>query len=460
MTENLGYRLPPQNIEAEQCALGAILLEGSAAYDVIDILGEDDFYRDAHKKLFSSIRKLIEKNEPVDLVTLQDELKRANELDAVGGVGYLSEVLAMVPTAANATYYAKIVRDKAMERKLLTTCTSIVNDIYNSGYDTDTLINEAEGKIYGVKGDRSLGQYFAVKDVTKDYFKKIEELYQKGEHVIGVSTGYKDIDELTGGFKPGQLIVIAARPSMGKTALAMNFARNSAIRHNNSIAVFSLEMSKEEVLGRLIGSEARIDITRLISGKIEENEWGKLTDAASRLSETMIFIDDSSALTPGEIRSKCRRIKAQYGKLDMVIVDYMQLMRPGISSKSQNREQEIADISRTLKAIAKELAVPVIALSQLNREVDKRTDKRPFLSDLRESGAIEQDADMIMFIYRDEVYHRDTQWKGMAEIIVAKNRSGPQKTINLTWLSRYTSFENYVEGDGYGVDLSGADDLH
>jgi replicative DNA helicase len=460
MTENLGYRLPPQNIEAEQCALGAVLLEGSAAFDVIDVLGEDDFYRDAHKKIFSAIRKLVEKNEPVDLVTLQDELKRANELDAVGGVGYISEVLAMVPTAANAAYYAKIVRDKAMERKLLTTCTSIVNDIYNSGYDTDTLLNEAEGKIYGVKGDRSLGQYFAVKDVTKEYFKKIEELYQKGEHVIGVSTGYRDIDELTGGFKPGQLIVIAARPSMGKTALAMNFARNSAIRHNNSVAVFSLEMSKEEVLGRLIGSEARIDITRLISGKIEENEWGKLTDAASRLSETMIFIDDSSALTPGEIRSKCRRIKAQYGKLDMVIVDYMQLMRPGVSSKSQNREQEIADISRTLKAIAKEMAVPVIALSQLNREVDKRTDKRPFLSDLRESGAIEQDADMIMFIYRDEVYHRDTQWKGMAEIIVAKNRSGPQKTINLTWLSRYTSFENYVEGDGYGVDLAGADDLH
>jgi replicative DNA helicase len=218
MTENLGYRLPPQNIEAEQCALGAVLLEGSAAFDVIDVLGEDDFYRDAHKKIFSAIRKLVEKNEPVDLVTLQDELKRANELDAVGGVGYISEVLAMVPTAANAAYYAKIVRDKAMERKLLTTCTSIVNDIYNSGYDTDTLLNEAEGKIYGVKGDRSLGQYFAVKDVTKEYFKKIEELYQKGEHVIGVSTGYRDIDELTGGFKPGQLIVIAARPSMGKTA--------------------------------------------------------------------------------------------------------------------------------------------------------------------------------------------------------------------------------------------------
>ncbi|MEI6092155.1 MAG: replicative DNA helicase [bacterium] len=460
MTDNLGYRLPPQNIEAEQCVLGAVLLEGGASFEVVDILSEDDFYRDAHKKLFAAVKKLIDRNEPVDLVTLQDELKRSNELEAVGGVAYLSEVLAIVPTAANATYYAKIVRDKALERRLLTTCTSIVNDIYNAGYDTETLINEAEGKVYSVKGDKAMGQFFLVKDVTKDYFKKMEELYQKGEHVIGVSTGYKDIDELTGGFKPGQLIIIAARPSMGKTALAMNFARNSAIRHNNAIAVFSLEMSKEEVLGRLIGSEARIDITRLISGRIEENEWGKLTDAASRLSETMIFIDDTSSLTPGEIRSRCRRIKAQYGKLDMVIIDYLQLMRGSISSKSQNREQEIADISRTLKALAKEMGVPVIALSQLNREVDKRTDKRPFLSDLRESGAIEQDADMIIFIYRDEVYHKDTQWKGVAEVIISKNRSGPQGTIKLTWLSRYTSFENYVEGDGYGVDLSGVDDFN
>ncbi|MEI6079437.1 MAG: replicative DNA helicase [bacterium] len=460
MTDNLSYRMPPQNLEAEQCVLGAMLLEGSASYEVMDILKEDDFYRDAHKKLFASVKKLVDKNEPVDLVTLQDELKRSNELEAVGGVGYLSEVLAIVPTAANAAYYAKIVRDKAIERKLLTTCTAIINDIYNSGFETDALTSEAESKIYSVKGERSMGQYFAVKDVTKEYFKKIEELYQKGEKVIGVSTGYKDIDELTGGFKPGQLIIIAARPSMGKTALAMNFARNSAIRHNNAIAVFSLEMSKEEVLGRLIGSEARIDITRLTSGRIEENEWGKLTDAASRLSETMIYIDDTSALTPGEIRSRCRRIKAQHGKLDMVIIDYLQLMRGSTNSKSQNREQEIADISRTLKALAKEMEVPVIALSQLNREVDKRTDKRPFLSDLRESGAIEQDADMIIFLYRDEVYHKETEWKGVAEIIISKNRSGPQGNIKLTWLSRYTSFENYVEGDGYGVDISGAEDLN
>ncbi len=460
MTDNLGYRLPPQNIEAEQCVIGAVLLEGGASFEVVDMLAEDDFYRDAHKKVFSAVKRLVDRNEPIDIITLQDELKRVNELEAVGGVGYLSEVLSLVPTAANATYYAKIVRDKAMERKLLTTCTSIVNDIYNSGYETDTLINEAEGKIYSVKGDRSLGQYFLIKDVTKEYFKKIEDLYQKGENLLGVSTGYKDIDQLTGGFKPGQLVVIAARPSMGKTALAMNFARNSAIRHNNAIAVFSLEMSKEEVLGRLIGSEARIDITRLTSGRIEENEWGKLTEAASRLSESMIFIDDTSAITPGEIRSRCRRIKAQYGKLDMVIIDYLQLMRGAVSSKTQNREQEIADISRTLKALAKEMGIPVIALSQLNREVDKRTDKRPFLSDLRESGAIEQDADMIIFIYRDEVYHKDTENPGIAEIIFSKNRSGPQGLVKLTWLSRYTSFENYVEGDGYGVDINASDEFN
>jgi replicative DNA helicase len=446
MTQDISYRLPPQNIDAEQCAIGSVLLESNAAFEVIDILVEDDFYRDAHKKIFIAIKNLSDRNEPVDLVTLQEELKKANSLEAVGGITYLSELLATVPTAANAAYYAKIVKDKAMERRLLTTCTNIISDIYNSGLDTETLVGDAESKIYSIKEEKTQSGYLLVADAIKGYFKKIEDLYQKGEEIVGVSTGYKEIDDITGGFKPGQLIIIAARPGLGKTALAINFARNCSIKDDKSVAIFSLEMTKDEVLGRLIGGEARIDIKKINTGKIEENDWGRLTDAISRLSEASIFIEDSSAITASEIRSRCRRMKARHGKLDMIIVDYMQLMRPSSSSKSQNREQEIAEISRTLKLIAKEMNVPVIALSQLNREVDKRNDKRPFLSDLRESGAIEQDADIIMFIYREELYSSDT---GVCEIIVAKNRSGPQGRAKLTWLSRYTSFENNIETEDY-----------
>jgi len=451
MTDTLGYRLPPQDIEAEQCVLGSILLEGNAVFEVIDVVNEDDFYREAHKKIFASIRSLIERNEPVDIITMQGELRKQGELEAVGDATYLSELIAMVPTAAHAANYAKIVKEKSLERKLLSTCTGIISDIYNSGDDTETLLNDAEMKIFEVASGKIQNPYYEMKDLTKDYFKTLEELQQKGDKLTGVGTGYKEIDKVTGGFKSGQLIVLAARPSMGKTSLALNIAKNSALKHGTCIAIFSMEMSKEDIVGRLIGSEARIDISRLASGGVEENEYIKLTDAASRLSEAMIFIDDTSAIAPGEIRAKCRRIKSRYGRLDLVVVDYMQIMRASSNSKSQNREQEISEISRTLKAIAKELKVPIIAVSQLNREADKRVhNKRPVLGDLRESGAIEQDADMVIFIYRDEFYNPDTEWKGLAEIIIAKNRSGPTKNVSLTWLSRYTSFENYVSEDGYG----------
>ena len=452
MSDNLGYRLPPQDIEAEQWVIGSVLLESNAVFDVVDVVSEDDFYRDAHKKMFSAIKTLVNKNEPVDLITLKDELNRQNHLEAIGGAAYISEILAIVPTAANAAMYAKIVKEKALERQLLGTCTNIISDIYNSGYDTDTLLNEAESRIFDVANGKIQTAYYEVKDLTKDYFKKIEELQSNKDKIIGVGTGFKDLDDLTGGFKPGQLILIAARPSMGKTALALNIAKNSAIKFGNCVAVFSMEMSKEELMGRLIGSEARIDITRLNAGKIEDNEFMKLTDAASRLSDSMIFIDETSAITPGEIRAKCRRIKAQYGRLDLVVIDYIQIMRANLNSKSQNREQEISEISRTLKSIAREMPCPIIALSQLNREADKRThSKKPVLADLRESGALEQDADMVMFIYRDEFYNPDSEWKGLAEVIVSKNRSGPTRTIQLTWLSRYTAFENYVSGESYDI---------
>ncbi len=452
MNDNLGYRLPPQDIEAEQWVIGSVLLESNAVFDVIDVVTEDDFYRDAHKKIFSAIKTLVSKNEPVDLITLKDELNRQNHLEAIGGAAYISEVLAIVPTAANAAMYAKIVKEKALERQLLSTCTNIISDIYNSGYDTDTLLNEAESKIFDVSNGKTKTQYFEVKDLTKDYFQRLEKMQNSKEKIVGVGTGFKEIDDVTGGLKPGQLVLIAARPSMGKTALALNIAKNTAIKYGNCVAVFSLEMSKEEVMGRLIGSEARIDITRLSTGKIEDGEFIKLTDAASRLSDSMIFVDETSAITPGEIRAKCRRIKAQYGRLDLVVVDYIQIMRTSLNSKSQNREQEISEISRTLKSIARELPCPIIALSQLNREADKRThSKKPVLADLRESGALEQDADIVMFIYRDEFYNPDSEWKGLAEVIISKNRSGPTKNVQLTWLSRYTAFENYAAGETYDI---------
>jgi len=452
MTENLGYRLPPQDLEAEQWVIGSVLLETNAAFDVVDVVSENDFYRDAHKKIFSAIKTLINKGEPVDIITLKDELNRQNCLEDIGGAAYLSEILSLVPTAANAGLYAKIIKEKSLERHLLSTCTGIITDIYNSGYDTDTLLNEAEAKIFDVANGKIKTEYFEIKDLTKDYFKRIEELQNSKEKLVGVGTGFKDVDDLTGGLKPGQLVLIAARPSMGKTALALNIAKNTAIKYGNCVAIFSLEMSKEEVMGRLIGSEARIDISRLNSGKIEDNEFIKLTDAASRLSDSMIFIDETSGITPGEIRAKCRRIKAQYGKLDLIVVDYIQMMNASMSSKSQNREQEISEISRTLKGIAREVPCPIIALSQLNREADKRIhSKRPVLADLRESGALEQDADIVMFIYRDEFYNPDSEWKGLAELIVSKNRSGPTKNIQLTWLSRYTAFENYVAGESYDI---------
>lgn len=453
-SENLGYRLPPQDIEAEQWVIGSILLDSNSVFDVVDVLTEDDFYRDAHRKIYLSIQTLVSKNEPVDLITLKDELNRQNNLEAVGGSNYLMEVLSIVPTAANAGVYAKIVKEKALERQLLSTCTGIITDIYNSGYDTDTLLNEAESKIFNVANSKMKTQYYEVKDLTKDYFKRMEALQNNKGKVIGVGSGFKDLDDLTGGFKPGQLILIAARPSMGKTALAMNIAKNSAIKFGNCVAVFSLEMSKEEVMGRLIGSEARVDISRLNSGQINDGEYINLTNAASKLSDSMIFIDETSAITPGEIRAKCRRIKQQYGRLDLVVVDYIQIMRNNLNSKTQNREQEISEISRTLKSIAREMPCPIIALSQLNRDADKRThSKKPVLADLRESGALEQDADMVMFIYRDEFYNPDTtEWKNVADLIVAKNRSGPVRNIQLSWFSRYTAFENYSANDAIDMD--------
>ncbi len=446
-----GYRLPPQDLEAEQCVLGSILLDTNAVYEVLDLISEEDFYREAHRKIFLAVKRLSSRGEPIDIITLQGELKKLGTLEAVGDTGYLVELMGMVPNASNSANYARIVKEKSLERTLLSTCTNIINDIYDSGLDTESLLNDAESKIFDVTGGKIQNNYVPVKDLVEQ---KISKMMQNTEGTEFVSTGYKDLDDIiSGGFRPGQLVIIAARPSMGKSALALNMAKNAALLHDKKVMVFSLEMGKEEVLNRFMASEARINVSNINSGKIDESEWAKFTNAGEKLSESFIFVDDTSGLTPGEIRSKCRRIKSREG-LDLILIDYLQLMRTGSSSKSQNREQEVSEISRTLKSIAKELGVPVVALSQLNREVDKRAseNKRPQLSNLRESGAIEQDADIIIFIYREDYYDKDSSWKGVSDIIVAKNRNGRTDSVKLSWLSQYTSFENYAGQQPYGLD--------
>lgn len=442
--------LPPQDHEAEQCVIGSLLLHNEAIFEVIDVVNEDCFYGEVHKNIFIAIKTLSERNEPVDIVTLSNELQKQNKLEIIGGDTYLAELYDIVPTASNALFYAKIVKEKYLERNLVNTCRQIVNDVYNAGFETEDLLNQAEAKIFEVTGDKIQAPYLHVKDAIKDTFNTLEEMYASGVNTFGINTGYIDLDKLLGGFKPGQFIIIAARPGVGKTALAMNFARNSALRVGKSIAIFSLEMTKEEVTGRLLCSEARVDVSKLSSAELKDEDWGRLSRAAGEISETNIFIDDKSGISPGEIRAKCRRIQSVLGtqnkKLDMVIIDYLQLMRLGTNiSKNFNREQVVSEISRTLKEIAKELHVPVIALSQLNRESEKRQDKRPMISDLRESGSIEQDSDCIMFIYRDEMYNEDSDNKGIAEIIVAKNRSGPRGVVKLSWLPRFTAFENLAK---------------
>lgn len=442
--------LPPQDFEAEQCVIGSLLLDNEAVFEVIDIIDETCFYGEIHKIIFSSIKALSERNEPIDIVTLSNELKKQNNLEMIGGENYLAEIYNAVPSASNANYYAKIVKEKHQERNLVNTCRQIVSDVYNAGLETDDLLNSAEARIFEVTGDKIQTPYLHVKDAIKQTFDSLEAMYSSGAGTFGINTGYIDLDKLVGGFKPGQFIVIAARPGVGKTALAMNFARNTALRVGKTVAIFSLEMTKEEVTTRLLCSEARVDVSKLSSMGLKDEDWGRLSRVAGELSEKDIFIDDKSGITPGEIRAKCRRIQSLLGMqkktLDMVIIDYLQLMRMGGAlGKNTNREQVVSEISRTLKEIAKELHVPVVALSQLNRETEKRQDKRPMISDIRESGSIEQDADCIMFIYRDDMYSEDSDNKGIAEIIVAKNRSGPRGVVKLSWLPRYTAFENLAQ---------------
>ena len=413
----------------------------------MEILEPPAFYQPSHRLIFSTMLDLSERGEPIDIVTLVDRLRSAGSLDKAGGPDYIPTLADEVPTSAGVANYAKIVKEKAVLRNLIETSTEIVQDCFEAPGDVDQLLDEAERRIFAISEERIRSGFLSMKEIVKSSFKTIESLYEKKEHVTGVPTGFADIDELTSGFQPSDLIIIAGRPSMGKTAFCLNVAQYASMNKKLTVAVFSLEMAKEQLVMRMLCSEARIDAHRLRSGFLGQTDWPKLSTAAGRLADASIYIDDTPALSSMEMRAKTRRLKADKG-LDLVIVDYLQLMS-GRSTRSDNREQEISEISRSLKALAKELGVPVVALSQLNRGVESRMDKRPILADLRESGAIEQDADVIIFIYRDEIYNKESMEKGIAEIIIGKQRNGPVGVRKLTWLDKYTRFEDLTTREQY-----------
>ncbi len=444
-------RVPPQNLEAEQSVLGAILIENNALNRAIEVISEGDFYRESHRRIYAAIVELFDKGEAIDIVTVSEQLSKSGALEQVGGNAYIGSLASQVPTAANVTYHSKIVREKALLRDLLRSSTDIASKVYEaSGEDAEDLVDFAEHAIFEIADKRTKGKLIPMKDVVKDSFKMIEELYGKKELITGVATGIYRLDEMTTGFQPGDLVVIGGRPSMGKTAFALNIAEHVAVDNKEPVAVFSLEMATEQLVMRLLCSDARVNSNDIRRGRVQKKDWNALTTSAGRLYDAPLYIDDSSNINVLEIRAKARRLKMEHG-LGLIIVDYLQLMRG--RSNMERREQEISDITRSLKGLAKELKVPVIALSQLNRGVELRTDKRPSLADLRESGAIEQDADIIIFLYRDEVYYKDNPEKrGKAELIVAKQRNGPTGIVHVTFLDYCTRFENLADERHYNEE--------
>ncbi|MCH6546518.1 MAG: replicative DNA helicase, partial [Deltaproteobacteria bacterium] len=435
-------KVPPQNLEAEASVLGGILLENEAIDRVLEIVTPDLFYRESHRKVFRAMMELADRSEPVDLITLSEFLKAKGELDAVGGTAYLASLANLVPTAANIAHYARIVREKGILRHLITVATGIATRGLEDQGNVEEFLDEAEKSIFDISEKRIKSSFVFLGDMMNDSIKMVEKLYERKEMITGVPTGFKDLDKLTAGLQPADLIVVAGRPSMGKTAFSLNIAAHAALHAGIGVAIFSLEMAKEQLGLRMLCSEARVDHSKVRSGHLAEREFPALVSAAGRLAEAPIYIDDTPAISILELRAKARRlVRDRDKKIGLIVVDYLQLMR-GMSTV-QNREQEISEISRSLKALAKELHVPVIAISQLNRRVEDRGDKRPMMADLRESGAIEQDADVIAFIYRDEVYNKDSTDQGMAEIIVAKQRNGPTDTVRLTFINTITRFDNY-----------------
>ncbi len=440
-----GYdRVPPHSMEAEVSVLGASMLSRSAAIEASEVLAPDDFYRGAHRTVFEAVSALIEVGEPIDTVTLTDWLGRRDRLDEVGGPAALHDLTVATPTAANAAYYAQIVRQKALLRKLIDAGTAVARLGFESADDAAVVVDRAESLIYEVaQGGGRTSQYSQLRDLLNDSFAAIERLAEQGSEVTGLATGFDDLDRLTSGLQPQNLIILAARPAMGKSSMVLNLAQYVSVELKKPAIMFSLEMSKLEIVNRMLSAEARIESTKLRTGKLDDLDWRKLSDALGRLSDAPLFIDDTPSITLMEIRAKCRRLKQREG-LDLVIVDYLQLMNS--HGKVDSRQQEVAEFSRGLKMLAKELDVPVIALSQLSRQPESRTDKRPMMSDLRESGSLEQDADIVAFIYRDEVYDEDTPDKGIAELIISKHRNGATGVVKLAFLDHLTKFANLARG--------------
>lgn len=435
-------KVPPQNIEAEQSVLGSVIFDNEALPKVLEVLSPDDFYRESHRRLYNAMLDLFDRNEPIDIITLTDHLKKNNDLDTVGGIAYLTTLANSVPTSANIRYHSKIVREKALMRALIQTATHITAKVYEDSLDADEMVDHAEKMVFDIADKRTKVSFSDMKSIVKDSIRMIEHLYDKKETITGVPTGFKDLDEITAGFQAGDLIIIGGRPGMGKTAFALNIAQHVGVEMKEPVAIFSLEMSKEQLAMRMLCSEGMVDASRVRRGFLGKQDWPKLTAAAGNLAASPIYIDDSSGVSVLEMRAKARRLKREHRGLSLVVVDYLQLMRS--RGTFERREQEISEISRSLKALAKELSVPVIALSQLNRAVEQRGDRKPTLADLRESGAIEQDADVIIFLYRDEIYNKSNpNNKGKAEIIIAKQRNGPTGSVHLTFLSDKTRFVDF-----------------
>ncbi len=434
-------KIPPHDIEAEQAVIGSMLTDKDAIMSAVEVLKEDDFYREDNKIIYGAILNLYNRAQPVDIITLKTELQSMKQLDAVGGLEYIATLPDKVPTTANIEQYIKIVEEKSALRALLKTANELITLGYDESQEVEGILDTAERKIFDVIQRRNQKGYTPIKDILVESFTQLEQLYNQKQRITGVPTGFSDLDFLTAGLHKSDLVIVAARPAMGKSAFALNIATNAALKSNIPVAIFSLEMSKEQMTNRILCSEAMVDSNKVRTGKIEDDDWQKLALASGELSQAQIFIDDTPGISVMEIRAKCRKMKLEKD-IGLVVIDYIQLVQGSNKKNINSREQEISEISRSLKILAKEINVPVVALSQLSRSVEQRPDHRPMLSDLRESGAIEQDADIVMFLYRDDYYNQDTDKKNIAEVILAKHRAGSTGTVELLWLGNYTKFAN------------------
>ena len=440
-------KIPPNDVESEQAVIGSMLTDKEAVSAAIEVLKPEDFYREDNRTIFEAILNLYGRSEPIDIITLKSELSSMGKFEAVGGLEYIAELPDKVPTTANVEQYIKIVEEKSVLRNLIKTANEIITLGYDQTQEVDGIIDGAEKKIFEVMQKKNQKGYTPIKDILVETFTELEQLYNKKQRITGIPTGFSDLDFRTSGLHNSDLILVAARPAMGKSAFALNIATNAAVRAKVPVAIFSLEMSKEQMTSRILCSEAMVDSNKVRTGKIDDEEWSKLAAASGELSEANIYIDDTPGISIMEIRAKCRKMKIEKN-IGLVVIDYLQLVQ-GSGKRGGSREQEIAEISRSLKILAKEINVPVIALSQLSRAPEQRPDHRPMLSDLRESGSIEQDADIVMFLYRDDYYNEDSEKKNIAEVILAKHRAGSTGTVELLWLGNYTKFANidkYREG--------------